>query len=69
MNHAVNQKQSGCGCTGCFVVVLGVLIGLALVPIAPFVMAYLVLKDYNPEWDYEDDDSSDDQPPKPTCIP
>ena len=60
MNHTANQKPSGC--MGCFIVVLGVLAGIAMVPIAPFVIAYLALKDDRPEWDYEDDDGPDNSP-------
>ena len=39
---------------------IGVLAGIAMVPIAPFVLAYLMLKGDEPEWDSADDDSPDD---------
>ena len=54
------MKQEPSGCTGCMIVVLGVLAGIAMVPIAPFVLAYLMLKGDEPEWDSADDDSPDD---------
>ena len=60
MTHTENRESSGC--TGCFVVALGVLAGIAMVPIAPFVIAYLALKDDKPEWDYDGDDAPHDSP-------
>lgn len=46
MKEETNESKEG---PGCMAVVLAVAAGIIMVPIAPFVIAYLILKDVSDE--------------------